>query len=324
MNKSNFLRLCGYRAFVLAAMLACAHPANAELFAVSQGESVNYYAFGGQELGSTNFGITIYGLATDQNDNIVISALNEGPIKLSGTTGSGSSLAVGSSAPFYYGVAFDSAGNLYMTTDADTGSSSDINVFKYNGDSGTPALLASSGSNGSYSVKNTIAVDPVSGNIFVADYYNNIIYEYGPAGGNVPIATLTTGISQPFDLAIDSNHNLYVTDAGNNSLIKFTDETGTPTTIASNLGDAGGVAIDDSNDVFVIGFNTTSGHDYISEYGSNGALLSGTFVDLGYDSQSEYLTIDPIPEADPRLLAISGAGGLLLLGRSRRSRLPAC
>jgi sugar lactone lactonase YvrE len=306
----------------VAATLSCGSSAIGTVIAVSNNESINYYSMAGAELGSTNFGVTIDGVATDSKGNIIVAQLNGGPVKLSGTTGSGSALPVGSSAPYYYGVAFDSSGNLYMTCSPDSGSASDIQVFKYSGDSGTPSLLTDTGSNGSYSVENTVAVDPVSGNIFVADYYNNIIYEYGPSGGSVPIATLTTDISHPFDLAIDSNENLYVTNEATNSLIKFTGETGTPTILTSNLDYAGGVTVDQDNDVFVTGFNTATYHGYISEYAPNGTLLSGTFVDLGYADEGGFITFTPVPEADGRLLGLAGAAAVMVIARKRkRSRL---
>ncbi len=70
-----------------------------------------------------------------------------------------------------------------MTTDADSGPSSDIQVFKYNGETGAPSEITDTATNTSFSVKNTVAVDPVTGDIFVADYYNNIIDEYAPLAG---------------------------------------------------------------------------------------------------------------------------------------------
>jgi sugar lactone lactonase YvrE len=324
-TKFNLCRLPGIRVliFALAARLLCGYAIAGDVVAISDGESVNYYAFGGGELGSTNFGVSIYGLATDPTGNIIVAELNGGPVKLSGTTGSGTALATGTSAAYYYGVAFDSSGNLYMTTDADSGPSSDIKVFKYNGETGSPSQITDTATNTSFSVKNTVAVDPVTGDIFVADYYNSIIDEYGPTGGTVPIATLSVDLSHPVDLAIDSNENLYVTNAGNNSLIKFSGETGTPTTIAANLGTAEGVTVDQNNDVLVVGFNFTTEHGYVSEYASNGTLLSGTFMDLGENEDgAEYITITPVPEGDVRLLAAVGAGAAAVFARKKRRGRP--
>jgi len=302
-----------------AAFSLLSHPTlRAQVLAASNGESVNYFSFAGAPLGSTNFGLSLYGLATDSQQNLLVAVLDEGVVKLSGTTGSGSALPIGGSAAFYYGVAVDSSGNLYMTSSPDNGSASDIKVYKYNGDSGTPSLITDTGTTGSFGVRNTVAVDPVTGNIFVADNYENKIYEYPSSGGTVPIATLTTGVSSPYDIAIDKNENLYVSDGGNNSLIKFTDETGTPTTIDSSLVSAGGIALDGSNDVFVVGFNSTTSHGYVSEFAPDGALLSGTFVDLGASNQGDYITIVNVPEPDGNQLALLGAGIVMALAAIRR------
>ncbi len=91
MTRFNLCPIPGIRVliFALAARLLCGHAIAGDVIAISDGESVNYYAFGGGELGSTNFGVSIYGLATDPSGNIIVAELNGGPVKLSGTTGSG-------------------------------------------------------------------------------------------------------------------------------------------------------------------------------------------------------------------------------------------
>ncbi len=106
-----------------------------------------------------------------------------------------------------------------------------------------PALLAS------FSLPWGVAVDK-SGLIYVADAYNNTIRKIA-ADGTVSTLAGTAGMpgsadgtgsaarfNAPHGLVVDASGNLYVSDAGNNTIRKIT-STGTVTTFAGTAGQVG-------------------------------------------------------------------------------------
>jgi sugar lactone lactonase YvrE len=179
-------------------------------------------------------------------------------------------------------VAVDAAGNLYIadagnyrirkvttngiiTTIAGTGS------VGYSGDNG-PATYAQIG------VSYGMAVD-ASGNIYIADTYNNIIRKVtskgiittvagtgsaGYAGDNSP--AVSARLSRPQGVAVDAAGNLYIADTGNYRIRKVRSN-GIITTIAgtgsvgnggdngpatsAQIGDIGGVAADAAGNVYI-------------------------------------------------------------------------
>ena len=56
-----------------------------------------------------------------------------------------------------------------------------------------------------------------SGNVYVADYDNNLLNIYNPIG--TPLTPLAT--PAPVGVAVDSSGNVYVTDAANNLVRKY-------------------------------------------------------------------------------------------------------
>jgi hypothetical protein len=64
-----------------------------------------------------------------------------------------------------------------------------------------------------------LAVDG-AGNLFVANYSNNMILKFTPAG--VPSIFASTGVSGPTGLAFDGAGNLYVANQNSNNIEKFT------------------------------------------------------------------------------------------------------
>jgi sugar lactone lactonase YvrE len=198
----------------------------------------------------------------------------------SGSSGDGSAAT---SAKLYnpYGVAVDSAGNIYIS---DTGSnrirkvdtSGEIStvagvwVNGYRGDGG-PATWAE------LSHPDGVAVDS-AGNIYIADEYNNCIRKVDTSGtistvagngthgssGDGSAAT-SAKLDQPYGVAVDRAGNIYIADTWNNRIRKV-DASGNISTVAGNgtggySGDGGlatsaeiyhpdGVAVDSAGNIY--------------------------------------------------------------------------
>jgi len=111
-----------------------------------------------------------------------------------------------------------------------------------------------------------IAVDS-SGNLYVADVYNNVIHKVTstgtvttPYGSKTAASTDGTGTGASFDLprdiAIDStSSNLYVSDEGSGEIRKINISSGQVSTISSSaspaFNDPKGICVDSSNNVYV-------------------------------------------------------------------------
>lgn len=131
----------------------------------------------------------------------------------------------------------------------------------------------------------TQAVVDSSGNIYIADYGNNRIQKVtastglmstyagtGTAGsGGVPGVATSAGLSSPYSLAIDGANNLYISDYGNNRILKVNTSgqislvAGSITGVAGYSGDTQlavnalldapyGIAADSAGDVFIVDY----------------------------------------------------------------------
>ena len=153
---------------------------------------------------------------------------------------------------------------------------------------------------GEFNVPFGIAVDS-SRNVYVTDLGNNRVEKFTSAGAYITAwgcATATTGCSPgsgpgqfniPRGVAVDSSGNVYVADAGNNRVEKFT-SAGTFITAWGSFGSGNGnfstsrgVAVDSSGNVYVADASNnrvqkfTSNGTYISQLGcASGACSSGT------------------------------------------------
>ncbi len=109
-----------------------------------------------------------------------------------------------------------------------------------------------------------VAVDS-SGNVFVADYFNNAVKEILTNGTTI---TLDNGFNGPTGVAVDPNGNIYVTDTGNNA-IKEILTNGTTITLNNEFNGPCGVAVDPNGNIYV----ADTGNNAIKEILTNGSII---------------------------------------------------
>lgn len=126
-----------------------------------------------------------------------------------------------------------------------------------------------------------------SGNIYIADYYNNRIRKIdysnnvittiagnGTAGfsGDSGIAT-SAEINTPYSIAIDGSGNVYIADAGNNVIRKVDHSNGIISTFAGNTicgfsGDGVSATLSELSNPMCVAVDG-SGNVFIADYGNN-------------------------------------------------------
>src|SRR5262245_44155842 len=78
------------------------------------------------------------------------------------------------------------------------------------------------------------------GDLYVSDLATNSIVVYKPDGSS---SVFASGLNSPQGLVFDQEHNLFVADGGSGSIIKFTPDGLTRTTIATGLSSPTGITL---------------------------------------------------------------------------------
>jgi tripartite motif-containing protein 71 len=180
-----------------------------------------------------------------------------------------------------HGVAVDSSGNVYV---ADTGNDR-IQKFSGNGTfiskwgslcdlstnigcNGKPTSFLDRGA-GQFLNPTGLAVDPTSGNVYVADYGNDRIQKFTSTGKFLKQwgfeGQLDGYFTAPTSVAVDaSSGNVYVVDTGNNRIQEFT-SAGLFVAKWGSSGSADGLFVGPSG----VAVDSNSGKVYIADYGNN-------------------------------------------------------
>jgi sugar lactone lactonase YvrE len=159
----------------------------------------------------------------------------------------GNTDGMGQAARFYApdGLATDSAGNVYIADTLNCEIRRMTSAGAVTTLAGSPSLCAfpqwgnanGAGAAAQFAWPNGVAVDG-SGNVYVADTYNDEIREVTSAGTVTTFAGAGSNFNAPFGLTIDGAGNLYVADTGNDTIRMITPG-GVVTTFAGSTGVAG-------------------------------------------------------------------------------------
>ena len=203
------------------------------------------------------------GIAADGSNNLYVADTGANLIqKITASTGAVSTLATSTAFNTPEGVAVDSSENIYV---ADTGNNiirkinSGGTVTTLAGKAGTAGYLDATGTAAEFNKPTSVTVDS-SGDVYVADFGNDVIRRITPGGivttfaGQAGIAGYMDGpaahalFNSPTGVTVDGSGNVYVTDslipattvtaAGNNLFRKVT-PAGAVSTLAGQAGVSG-------------------------------------------------------------------------------------
>jgi streptogramin lyase len=107
-----------------------------------------------------------------------------------------------------------------------------------------------------------LAVD-ASGNVFLADFSNDLVLKVTPLGVVSTVANSSSGMVSPEAVAVDGGGNIYIADEGNDQILKETPNgSGYVQTIVANFNNSWlnvpyGVAVDGGGNVFIADTNNS-------------------------------------------------------------------
>ena len=120
----------------------------------------------------------------------------------------------------------------------------------------------------------TLVEETYADTIFVSNYTNSTIVQFDSTSA-VNLGSLTSGLNNNAGITFDKDHNLYVSNFGNNKIVRFTYSSGTLSLTSSIYADVGlnnpeSIAIDSNGNLFVP--NRTD--NTIKEFPFNGGVYT--------------------------------------------------
>ncbi|HTE01114.1 MAG TPA: hypothetical protein VK668_17610 [Mucilaginibacter sp.] len=297
---------------------------------------------------ASNSNGTGYGDVVSFTTSATLSSVTGTVTTFAGSAASGSADGTGTAAQFNNpnGIATDAAGNIYV---ADTFNSlirkiTPAGLVTTLAGNGTAGYADGTGTAAQFYGPQGLAVD-ASGNIYVADFGNNVIRKITPAGVVSTLAGNTTAgyvdgtgtaaeFSSPAAVAVDAAGNVYVADHNNNMIRKITSAgvvtriAGTTTAGYANatfdattgayglFKDPNGIAVDASGNVYVADL----GNHAIRKITSAGVIttVGGSPVQSAVIGLPAGVTVDAtgnlfIADEAGRILELTSAGVLYTL-----------
>lgn len=286
------------------------------------------------------------GVATDSVGNVYVADSINNTIRkinpagevstLAGTAGQrGSADGIGASARFSgpYGLAADSAGNLYVADEYNFTIRKVSPAGEVTTLAGTPGQAGSADGTGAaarFDFPLGVAID-AAGSIYVADSGSATIRKVSPVGevitlaGTARVFGSADGVgpaarfSAPSGLAVDSAGQLFVADSGSSNVRRIT-ATGTVSTLAGvtpalsgsgSFGNAAGLAVDGAGNIYVAAQHRI---DKIHADGSAISTLAGAMTAGSSDGTGEAARL-----YDPDGVAIDNVGNLYVADSSNHT-----
>jgi hypothetical protein len=259
------------------------------------------------------------GVAVDSAGNVYVADENNHTIRkitptaevmtLAGSAGqSGSADGIGEAARFYwpYGVAVDSAGNVYVADSKNATIRKVTPVGEVTTLAGSAGELGSDDGTGSAARFNNplgVAVD-AKGNVYVGDTLNFTIRKITPAGEVTTLAGSAgqsgsddgtgsgAGFNRPCGVAADGAGNVYVPDQLNHTIRKVT-PAGEVTTLAGSAGQSGSADGIGSTARFWYPFFLavdSAANIYVADT-QNQRITKGTPIYFRFDTSADRLTV---------------------------------
>jgi len=226
--------------------------------------------------------------------------------------GTPAAVATGFSSPT--ALVIDGAGDLYV---GDSGNGRILELPYANSSYGAPVVLQTGlkGASG-------LAIDAI-GNLYIADSGNArvlLLSRSGNMQAQSLVTTVGSGFTTPVAVAVDNARNLYVSDAGTNSVVQVAIPTSQQNTILSGLTAAAGVAVDAGGSLYA----ADSGSGTITRVPNINGVLNKNFetslgtvvakpVAIALDSTGNLYAAD---KADASVAESNRAAGLLNFGKA--------
>jgi sugar lactone lactonase YvrE len=191
------------------------------------------------------------------------------------------------------GMAVDGAGNVYtLFDDPAFGAACDFEQWKMTNNSVVAGNLPGFMSD----QVGTFAAD-TSGNLYIADSFDNAIREWTAANSNVTTlvsASSSTQLDAPSGVALDSLGNVYIADTGDNAIKEWTiAKSSLSTLVFAGLNAPHGVAVDIAGNVYI----ADTGNSAIKEWTAATGNVT-TLVSSGLDQ--------------PMAVAVDGSGNIYI------------